>query len=393
MKDLWSNLDFITAKRPVSLGAIRKYIKSGKGIATQVTLPRFGTSAEGIPRYITTRCKELQELRIIGGLVGETMLQAVPCALHLKTLIVGAQCQVTCDFVDQLLAKTQSLECAEFYSVQSSSKNVLSAGWDVDLPNLKALTMDCRKPPPNPRRTLSAESGLISLNKLVSRIPNVRKLVLCGHWQMYCPLQGVFDAPDLSGLSSLEVLDLNQFGALQSICFPASLQDLNISKCRFVLGEIEASQFTQLSRFSAADYPLTFAELKIILEGNKGNLSHLNLSGFHLTLEDFAKIIESGYLSRVQELKLNGADVDDNLLILLAANAPSMRSLYLAQTKITGVAVKALVNGLSSTLQYLFLNHCDFINVDAIEWGRSKGVKIDFSCPDTVKLGKRIRLS
>ena len=388
MAQIWTNLDFKSAKRQCTLGAIRKYVKWSQGLVSRVTLPCISTSAEGIPRFITTRCKHLQELTIAGDFIGGSLTQAIPSALHLKTLVVGAQCQVTIDCVSQLLANCKSLERAEFYSVQRPIQR--PAVWEADLPNLVSLTL-------NPTKRLytssaATQAGLLSVNSLVNRIPNIKNLDLSGPWQMW-ELIGQYRArPDFSSLVQLQALNIKDFQARERPLLPGSLQSLDMSKTDFQVAGLQDGQFPHLVRLSLAKlFMLQYMNLKPILDANKGNLTHLDLSDGYCSADDIKELARLGYLDGVQDLRISGLKVQDDIVNYLVDYARNLNMVHLSRTKVTGVGVKILVTYLKKTLTYVCLNHCTSVSADAAEWARSRGITVDFTFKDDVKPGRKLR--
>jgi len=369
----------------VQEGAIRKYIKRGKGLPTRVILPKYANFKSNFPRFITARCKELYELVVPGGLIGDTILQAAPCATSLKSLIIGNGCQITGDTVEQLLELCKPLERAEFYNV--SVAQVRPAQWNVDLPKLQTLKLVFTKT----QRPSSRPLPIVDVEKLIKRIPNIRNLVLRSIWSLPVGRSGQAPpTPDFSGLNQLETLDINGMIARQASKFPLSLCSLDISDIDSPMLDFVPNQFTRLTRLSFANVRHLNLDAKMMLEANKGQLTHLDATG-RLSGRELEGLITLGYLESVEELKLGMCNFDDDQAIMLAKHAPNIKILYLESTNITGVGVKELVIALKGKLEFLNLDECQKCSADAIQWAIAMGVKTSFRFPDHRRGGRKLR--
>ena len=379
---LWRDLDFSSAKKPVSLGAVRKYIKRGNGATTRVTLDRFGSNAEKIPRYVATRCRGLKELRLSGGLIGASILKAVPCAANLKTLIISKACQVSCDVANQLLSNCPNLERAEFQSVSPAAKS--TASWEVDMPKLRTLILDV------PQQ--AARRPILALKSLLSTIPNIHTLSVQG-WIASPLLPGL--RIDFSNLHQLQHLSISRLDAMLPPILPSTIRTMAMANCRghsqrFSSAGLDLPQLVRLSLARWSD--LFLSDVLACLIPSKGNLTHLDLAGcVSISNADLKELITQGYLEAVEDLVLGSCNVDDEIAILIAKNLPHLEKLDVACSIITGVGVKALVIGLEGKLKHLCLDGCHSTNIDAVEFARAMGVKVAFGFPDPLSGGRRIR--
>ena len=386
MPSLWKDLDFSTAKKPVNLGAVRKYVKWGDGSTTRVTLDRFGCNAEKIPRYITTRCPKLNYLSISGGLIGTSILRAVPCASNLQNLIISKACHISNDVISQLLSQCPNLEHAELQSVASTEN--FTATWEVDMPKLRTLILD------TPYRAY----GFLSLDALLSRIPNIHTLSIQG-WIVLGSLPGPLpgQAVDFSKLHQLQHLDISRLHAILPPLLPSTVRTVAMANCntfpRFPRVSFVNLDLPHIIRLSLAGWPeLSLSELQTWLIQSKGKLTHLDISGcIHLSTANLKELITQDYLEGVVDLVLKSCNVDDEIAMLIARNLPRLQKLDVANSKITGVGVKALVVAREGKLEHLCLDGCFSTNIDAVKLARTKGVNVAFGFPDPLKGGKRIR--
>ena len=383
MPGLWSELDFSTAKKPVCLGAIRKYIKRGNGTTTRVTLDRFGSNVEKIPRYITTHCRELNDLRISGGIIGASILKSVACASKLTTLIISKACQTSFDVVIQLLSHCSNLERAEFHSVSGTKYGV--ASWKIDMPKLRTLTLD------NPK---AAGNSMIHLEALVTKIPNIHTLSVQG-WVVPPIVPG--GNIDFSNLHQLQHLNISHLKAILPPRLPSTVRTVAMANCYTMPGlqgasfaELDLPQMVRLSLAGWSD--LSLGDLRAYLISSKGKVTHLDIGGcIALSSVNLKELITEGYLERVEDLVLRSCNVDDEIAVLIARNLPRLEDLDLACTKVSGVGVKALTIGLEGKLKRLRLDGCQSTNIDAVALARSTGVKVAFGFLDLWSGGRRIR--
>lgn len=379
MPGLWSDLDFSTAKKPVTLGAIRKYIEQGNGTTSRVILDRFGSSAGKIPRYIATRCRWLKDLRISGGLIGASIVEAVPCISSLKTLIVSGACQISCDVASQLLSRSLNLERAEFeIAIQVKYRPV---SWKVDMPKLRTLKLDTSHP-----------QNYFALPTLIDRIPNIHTLSVQGWIVVNWSTPQVID---FSKLHQLQDLDISRITMDTPLNFPPTLRSFLLTKCLILFPGINFAvlNLPHMMRLSLAEWDkLSLSELQTWLIPNKGKLTYLDIGGcVSLSNANIKEIITQNYLEGIEELVLKSCNIDDEIAILMASNLPRLRKLNVANSKITGVGVKALLVGLKGKLQHLCLDGCYSTNIDAVNLARGMGVKVAYGFPDKLKGGRRIR--
>ena len=381
MPGLWSDLDFSTAKKPVTLRAVRKYIKCGNGTTTRVILDRFGSNAEKIPRYIATRCRWLKDLRISGGLIGASILEAVPCISSLKILIVSEACQISCDAANQLLSQSLNLERAEFQIV--TRRRHVPVSWEVDMPKLHTLKLDT---------SLSSESSPLALPTLLNRIPNIHTLSVQG-WLV--PGLSTAQDIDFSRLHQLQNLDISRLCTISPIHFPSTLRSFVLENCDFPRISFADLNLPHMIRLSLAGWnKFSLSELQALLIPNKGKLTHLDIGGcIELSKANIKEIITQNYLEEIEDFVLKSCRVDDEIAILIARNLPHLQKLDVANSRITGVGVKALVVGLQGKLEHLCLNGCHSTNIDAVKLARGMGVNVAYAFPDLLRGSRRIRQS
>ena len=137
--DLWSDLDFSEASRPVPLMSVQACIRRSKGKTTRAILNKHVLLHGDALRHITRHCKNLHYLEVQTGLPIRSLVAAAIVAPNLTSLVVSVECETTLDAVQLLLAKCRKLERAEFHSIFS---NGVLATWAGDMSKLRCLTMN-----------------------------------------------------------------------------------------------------------------------------------------------------------------------------------------------------------------------------------------------------------
>lgn len=160
MPRMWRHLDFSGAVKPVSMGAIRSYVKNSNGSTTRATFHFSKPHHDEILRYITQHCKRLEHIDVASGLSGSTLLKAAPFAKTLKTVILSGSCEVTLDTLSQFLGHCSSIERAEFHNILSHSTIVK---WPSNMPQIRSLVLSVKRREPVSGSTLN----LVSIKHLV----------------------------------------------------------------------------------------------------------------------------------------------------------------------------------------------------------------------------------
>ena len=106
---------------------------------------------------------------------------------------------------------------------------------------------------------------------------------------------------------------------------------------------------------------------------------------------DLVRLTLSGFFLGIEELAMKATDVDDEVAETLALHLPSLTTLDLSHTRVTGVGVKALAEKPGSKLKLLNLNHCRDVGRDAVEYARWRGIDVSYRFPDS-KGGRAKRL-
>ncbi len=401
--NLWVELDFSGAKRPVLMGTIRQYVKRAKGLCTHVTFRKTDDSHRTILKYIIDRCQRLREISLLSGMAGESLVKNAPSAANLRTISLLPNCSISLDAAHQLLDICENLERAEFLHIvvpQSPGSDYRTstepwAVWKKDMPKLKTLRFDkCRY------------WGRLHLPLLILRIPHIRTLSVQG-WDIVTD----DDTVDFSQLHELEILDLRGINhidrgrfSITTTHLPSSLIQFYLERAKMWLNPLyrnswfptippNSPQQILSRRLPQKQHHLpTLALLSIkrvdldvknivtaLLQSNKGKLLRLAAcSNIDLDLADFVK---AGCLDRVTHLDFARSFVEDADILDFAQACPHLQAIHLTGSSVSGVGVKALLT-YCAELRDLCLVGCTGVSVDAVELARSKGVRVKFNHDD-----------
>ena len=140
------------------------------------------------------------------------------------------------------------------------------------------------------------------------------------------------------------------------------------------------NKLTNLTNLSMSSvHRMKCDDLQDILNANKGKLEELNINGCpSVDVEDLVNLGKLGYLKSIALLELgNVFDIDDVYIESLAEYLPCLRKLVLVYTRITGIAVKAVVLKSQDKLEHLILENCPGVSPDAVDFARARGVRVD----------------
>ena len=204
-----------------------------------------------------------------------------------------------------------------------------------------------------------------------------------------------------SRLLNLRSLKLCGTRLLRLPKLPPTLRHLNLIATSINFSELEGSQsledhtLPELETLELSNnHLLTCPALQILLKPSKGKLTELDLSSCgQIDKAAIHGLITNGYLDGIVDLRLSNSDVDDFTAEAIAGSCPKLKKLNLSGTKITGVGVKSLVQKPHGMIEELCLNDCTGVSLDAVAYAEAKGINVSFRFPDSVKYGKRIRLS
>lgn len=95
-------------------------------------------------------------------------------------------------------------------------------------------------------------------------------------------------------------------------------------------------------------------------------------------------------LAALERFSLEGClDPDDNTMSLIKEHVPELRSLNVSGSVVTGAGIKALIE--LGYLKHLVAYDCRNLGLDAVEWARSAGVRVEYGMTTNLSGGKKVR--
>ena len=355
-------------------------------------------------KHVFRQSKRLRHLEVNQGFTSASLVEAANFARNLSTLIVSNSCMITLDAVTRVLSLCNKLERAEFLWIYASG---VSPQWQISS-KLRALTLSTGDVPSavytvwnlvcTRGSVQSSSADTVSLQQsLLDQLPDITELSLPA---------GVFETSFMpagfSTLRKLRSLKLcrNRLPSLPKL--PSTLRNLHLIATSIDFRRLESAESLEedynLHELETLDlshnHLLTYPALQILLNPSKGKLKELDLSCCgKIDKAAIHRLITSGYLNGIVELRLSHLEVDDFTAENIAGSCPQLKRLNLSCTKITGVGVKFLVQKPQGKIEELCLNNCAGVSIDAVAYAKAKGINVSFRFPDIGKYGKRIRLS
>ncbi|KAL8690159.1 MAG: hypothetical protein Q9224_004472 [Gallowayella concinna] len=351
---------------------IRQYVHLSQNKAVKAVMSRFAMQRPDNLHHIVSGCKGLEHLEFRSGYSNASLIKATSIAENLRCLLLSERCETTLDCLSQILGKCKNLVRAEFHLITIPS---YTPQWQGDMSSLQILTMKIS--------SKACTSTVPSFGPLIERIPQIRELNL-ERWKS----ETAIPTAGLGTMAHLQKLRLVGFqGEVNPRALP-SLRILELRACDLMLErfsalstrgtpDLRAGGVTELS-LPSANY-LRMNTLLQLLGSTPLGLRRLSL--FHCAMInaiELNNLICMGYMDHVVELDLSGTRVTDTVIESLAGRAQQLKMIRLAQTEITGVAVKALVRNRKSKLKHLDIRRCYCISSDAVAFARHlKGLTVD----------------
>ena len=379
---LWTELDFSHARKIVSLTAVRAYVKYSKNNVIILKSSRSELDQRPSFFYVATHCHTLQELYYDQPAAGETLCRAAKAMPSLRKVSTSSRCRISLEFCLDILQSCQSLQHVEFLSV--FVPGIISESPNTrELSNLRTLTLN-----------MCGQSPNTDIERVFETITRVRCLTLQG-WKFpsYLANHKEFGFSSFVYLEHLNV-SRSRFDRLPSL--PRSIREISFEATDF-LGHgqvIDLQDLPNLIRLSLPRNHIIEKTLdllhKLLLSGH-GKLLGLDASNRHFPAGDVECLVREGYFDAINDLMLGQSGVNDAIAELLSERCKSLATLEIPHTQITGVGVKALVNGLRPSLKYLGLDYCNQVSPDAVHWARKQGLQVSYKFPDKKMKGRKVR--
>ncbi|KAF1347605.1 hypothetical protein BDV97DRAFT_370517 [Delphinella strobiligena] len=418
LPDLWKNLDLSEAKRLVKNDFISLCLNRSSRTITSAHLKLLAGFDKAIAALVH-HCKNLHTLSISDGGVRSydfvQTLSSARCARNLTTLRFGVDAPVTMGSVSRLLHELTSLRHVEVHSVVFDGWRD-GPGWTAEMPQLQTLTLASSTP------NTSLES--LGLPSLLLRVPNLLNLTLARFRDVGYPRLALE-----SQCPKLEHLDLGRCNlhncvlptpglppTVRTLLTNESTNGLLIACPPFALPSPSTHFLPHLEELH-----IKSAEMANLLLSNVGMLDNMdsvikerwerdpeNMNILRRDPEGLRKLttlkveltsgepqlfslLSSPRLSDLQTLHLTGNyAINDTVAEIIASTFTDLRTLDLSATSVTGYGVKKIVESCRK-LKVLLIRGCMSCSNDAVEWARSKGLKVDSTMIGAERKGKKIR--
>ncbi|KAI5244142.1 hypothetical protein E4T43_03854 [Aureobasidium subglaciale] len=398
---LWMNLDFSEARKPVRSAFLSRCINTSRRKVISATLKHV-KDLEKVIKALAQSCPDFDFLRVVdGGLQGESLTHNLKSATKLRKLTLGASASVSSMTLPGLLLGCENLEELECRAIIPGSLNI---PWKGEFPKLRRLKLIRNFQSPN--RSMHT----LRIGTLLALTPNLQSLSL-NDWATPYDILSLRESA-----SRLVELDISSDVSSGPVPFPfrnlpQSLRVLRLDLDRPLSSVVLLSPkdffLPNLEELvccgtDIASLLLSDPELISNYPDPTDNmfLKHSNMSKLHTlhvqctgAAQPVTSILALPRLERVRSLRLtHNSSVNDEVANHIASNMKQLRDIDLSSTMITGACVRALVEGLKSTLRTLkFVNvwHC---SPDAPEWAREQGISVQYSQnADTKPKGRKIR--
>lgn len=399
---LWHHLDLSHARRYVKNGFVSRAINVGRTKLRSVTLKNL----DNLPKAFLALAHNcvLEEVTILDSLVSNEIVRTFHRLTQLKSLTIGTGGNSAEDRTLYILRSiAPTLETLVFDKIMVNSPGP----WLMQIVNLqfpKLHTLELTVP------AFSARLDSF-VSKLEDVMPNLHAVKLHEHNPV--DKQNLLDFQGLKHLTRLDLLlDIT---SANKVKIPATLKS-------FALGTWQPRQHKFFDDDPAHD-PLQWRlsllqELKIGIAGVPVNCLQLLLGTNTFSSEappsllhtlSMAKsdvkadgaltsrpkdsnpsILQHPRLATLEHFSLEGClDACDETMYLLKEYTPTLRSLNVSGSEVTGIGIKTLIQG--GSLKKLVAYDCRNVGTDAIDWARDQGVKVEFGMRNTLSGGKKVR--
>ncbi|KAL8695981.1 MAG: hypothetical protein Q9201_007881 [Fulgogasparrea decipioides] len=227
---------------------------------------------------------------------------------------------------------------------------------------------------------------------LLKKLPDIQELSLTN-----CDLETSLPTPGSAEMNQLRRLRLNK---CQGLFYPEELPSLRALELvafndmlEFISDQepdVRPMGFTEIA--VPFCYTLCVEDLLRLVGSRTEELRKFSIAHCPFLSEfDLKSLVNTGLLDQVVDLDLSATQVTDKVVESLILRSPQLERINLCATKITGVAVKALITKPDNKLNYLDIRDCDRISADAIAFARAtKGLTVQCSSSN-IKRGKKIR--
>ncbi|PGG98477.1 hypothetical protein AJ79_08849 [Helicocarpus griseus UAMH5409] len=377
---LWSHLDLSKARRrAVSLKSIQAFLRRSRWGLTRATLVNI--RPDDYPKLMTglNQIRSLEHLELHGSFKTGFEVAPVYTLTRLKTLICSELSAMSVLHFGRILSECLLLERAEVHLQSAPLAEYQS--FPARLPHLRSLTIvesgDVRN-----RAVVSPLSlPFIGDATLFDITPNLEELYLIHKTSP--EMNGMPEISNLPNLKRLGLLGtiLNSFPAL-----PESLERLSLSKSLHNPRAVQPLTTANLSDMAPNLKTLILHQFRaseigtflITFTQNKPSLTHLDLEGCHLPVEDLLITMMHGNLENVTSLNISGlAEIDDRVMANIIDMMPNIKQLDISRAQVKEHSAKRLISSDNLKLERLVVHKMETpFSREFLDYAKSKGVEI-----------------
>ncbi|OJD24580.1 hypothetical protein ACJ73_04056 [Blastomyces percursus] len=391
---LWTHLDLSKANRTsVSLKSIQAFLRRSHWRLTRasvtnlqpVDFPKLMAGLQKIP--------SLEHLELLPGFCPKFEFAPVYTLTNLKTLVCSATSEMTFSHFRKVLSDCPLLERVEVHIKPAPPSDYET--FPAKLPNLRSLIiLGCRRYR-YPHDVSPLDLPFLRNATLFDITPNLEELYLI-HRSSSTTFR-MSDAPKVSNLPKLKRLGLLGIKFNNYPELPESIEHLSLSMSEYdpaiILSSNTISAMTPnlktlvLQRFQYDE----LGPFLIAFTQSNSSLTHLDLEGCHLHLEDLLIAMMQGNLESLTSLNISGlAEIDDKIITNIVDMVPNIKELDISRTQVKEYSMKRLLDSDKSKLEKLVVHKMETpFSRDFIDYARSKGVEI----PPPINLEGRKRVS
>lgn len=143
---LWTTFDSANVKKAISGKSFKVHLRRSHWTLDRAIIGMKANIDRDKLTVMTKNCKKLREVQFVGiGLVGDTLVKAMPHAKSLDTLLVGRGISISLSTVQTLLRDCkESLTNVTFLNMAGSPGGIIAGRWTAS-ESLKSIRLQANK--------------------------------------------------------------------------------------------------------------------------------------------------------------------------------------------------------------------------------------------------------
>ncbi|PGH06267.1 F-box/TPR repeat protein Pof3 [Blastomyces parvus] len=391
---LWTHLDLSKANQTrVSLKSIQAFLRRSHWRLTRASLCHL--DKDDFPKLIAglQKIPSFEHLEVLTSFSPDFDVARVYTLTGLRTLVCSEVSLMKFSHFRKVLTDCPLLERVEV-AIRPAPLSVYET-FPAKLPNLKSLTIHGYLLLGSRYAVSALELPFLRNATLFDLTPNLEELYLIHRFSpVPFEMRNVLKVSDLPKLKRLGLIGI-KFSNYPEL--PESIEHLSLSMSEYdppiILPSDTISARTPnlktliLQRFRYDE----LGPFLISFSKSKSSLTHLDLEGCHLHVEDLLIAMMGGNLENILSLNISGlAEIDDKIINNIIDMVPNLRELDISRTQVKEYSMKRLLESDKSKLKKLVVHKMETpFSRDFIDYARSKGLEI----PPPIYLEGRKRTS